>query len=161
MKKGVVRLGISLEPELRASLDRWVRSRNSVSRSEAVRFLVRKELAEKGLADPDADAVGSVVLLYRHDDPNVLRRLTAAEHRWGEHVRSSTHVHLHGGACVESLILFGSRREVEAAAEDLRGVKGILQGRFETLTPSVAGGGTDHAHPHGRARAHRTTPSAG
>jgi metal-responsive CopG/Arc/MetJ family transcriptional regulator len=68
--KRVVRLGISLEPELRESLDRWVRSRNSMSRSEAVRFLVRKELAEKGLADPDADAVGSVTLLYRHDDPN-------------------------------------------------------------------------------------------
>ncbi|MCI4339956.1 MAG: hypothetical protein L3J73_01620, partial [Thermoplasmata archaeon] len=64
-------------------------------------------------------------------------------------------VHLHGGACVESLILFGSRREVEAAADDLRGVKGILQGRFETLTPSVAGGGTDHAHPHAHARSPR------
>ncbi|MCI4340647.1 MAG: ribbon-helix-helix protein, CopG family, partial [Thermoplasmata archaeon] len=106
MKKGVVRLGISLEPELRDSLDRWVRARNSMSRSEAVRYLVRKELAEKGLEDPEADAVGNVVLLYRHDDANVLRRLTAAEHRWGAHVRSSTHVHLHGGACVESLILF-------------------------------------------------------
>ncbi len=155
----VVRLGLSLEPELLARLDEWVRRRNSPSRSDAVRFLVRKELAEKGLDDPEADAVGSVTLLYRHDDANVLRRLTAAEHRWGDHVRSSTHVHLHGGACVESLILFGSRREIEAAAEDLRGVKGILQGVFETLTPAVAGGVTDHAHPHSHRRS-RGSPAA-
>ena len=147
-KKGVVRLGISLEPELRESLDRWVRSRNSTSRSDAVRFLVRKELAEKGIGDPDADAVGTVTLLFRHDDPNVLRRLTAAEHRWGSHVRSSTHVHLGGGACIEALILVGKRREIDSAADDLRGVKGILQGRFDTITPAVAGGKTGHRHPH-------------
>lgn len=148
MKKGVVRLGISLDPELRDALDRWVRSRNAGSRSDAVRYLVRKELAEKRLEDPESDAVGTVTLLFRHDDPNVLRRLTAAEHRWGTHVRSSTHVHLRGGACVETLILVGKRREIEQAADDLRGVKGILQGRFDTITPSLAGGTTDHTHPH-------------
>jgi CopG family nickel-responsive transcriptional regulator len=148
MRKGVVRLGISIDPELLRSLDAWVRARNSGSRSDAVRFLVRKELAEKGIEDPDADAVGTVTLLYRHDDPNVLSRLTAAEHRWGNHVRSSTHIHLRHGACVETLLLVGKRREIERAAEDLRGVKGILQGRFETITPAVAGGHTDHEHPH-------------
>lgn len=159
-RRGVVRLGISLEPELRAALDAWVRRRNSMSRSEAVRYLVRKELAERGLADPSADAVASVLLLYRHDDPGVLARLTEAEHRWGAHVRASQHVHLAGGACVESLLLFGTRREVEAASDDLRGVKGILQGRFETLTPSVAGGGTDHRHPHRAGGAPTRSPKA-
>jgi CopG family nickel-responsive transcriptional regulator len=151
MPKRVVRVGISLEPELCAALDRWVRSRNSESRSDAVRYLIQKELAEKGLEDPEADAVGTVTLLFRHDDPNVLQRLTAAEHRWGGHVQSSTHVHLRGGACVESLILIGKRREIEQAAEDLRGVKGIVQGQFVTITPGVAGGTTHHRHPHGTA----------
>lgn len=148
MRSKVVRLGISLDPALREALDAWVRDRNAGSRSDAVRYLVRQELAEKRLEDPEADAVGTVTLLYRHDDPKVLERLTAAEHRWGSHVRSSTHVHLRKGACVEVLILVGRRREIEKAADDLRGVKGIAQGRFETITPSLAGGSTDHAHPH-------------
>lgn len=148
MPAKVDRLAISLEPELRAALDRWVGERNAASRSDAVRFLIRKELAEKSMVDPEADAVGSVTLLYRHDDPNVLRRLTAAEHRWGSHVRSSTHVHLTGGACVESLLLVGRRREIERAAEDLRGVKGILEGHYGTVSPALARGGTGHRHPH-------------
>ena len=149
MKRKVVRLGVSLEPELLRSLDRWVEHRNSPSRSDAIRFLVRKELSEGLLADPEADAVGVVMLLYRHTTPHVLERLTAAQHRWGEHLRFSTHLHLREDACLEVLIVAGRRREVERAAEDLRGVKGIREGDFLIGTPVVAGGRTGHRHPHG------------
>lgn len=145
----VVRLGVSLEPDLLALLDSWVRSRNSPSRSDAIRALIRKELAEHELGDPDADSVASVLLLYRHDAPNVLRRLTAVEHRWGDHIRSSSHVHLQGGSCMQLIGLVGRRDEVVNAAEDLRGVKGIALGRYSLGTPTVAGGSTGHRHPHG------------
>lgn len=148
MTAKVVRLGVSLEPELLNLLDRWVAERNSPSRSDAVRALIRKELADRTLADPEADALGVVALLYRHDAPNVMQRLTAAEHRWGEHVRSTTHVHLEGDACAEVVVLLGRRREVEAAARDLGGVRGVLEGESVITSPGVAGGRTGHRHPH-------------
>jgi CopG family transcriptional regulator, nickel-responsive regulator len=148
MAKGVVRLGLSMEPELLAALDHWVKQRNSSSRSDAVRALIRKELAEEDLGDPGADAVACLMLLYRHDAPNVLKRVTEAEHRWGGHIRSSSHVHLEGGSCMQILGLAGSRREVIAAAEDLRGIRGIAFGRFTIGTPAVVGGATGHRHPH-------------
>jgi CopG family transcriptional regulator, nickel-responsive regulator len=144
----VVRLSVSLEPDLLALLDSWVRERNSPSRSEALRALIRKELAEHELGDPNSDSVASVLLIYRHDAPNVLRRLTAVEHRWGAHVRSSSHVHLEGGSCMQLIGLVGKREEVVNAAEDLRGVKGIAFGRYSLGTPVVAGGTTGHRHPH-------------
>ena len=148
MPPKVVRLGVSLEPDLLASLDRWVKERNSPSRSDAIRFLIRKELTERDLRDPNADSVGTLMLLYRHSSPNVLRRLTAAQHRWGDHVQSSVHFHLRGDACLEVLVLKGKRSEVEDAAEDIRGVKGILQGDFLVGTPKIARGATGHRHPH-------------
>ncbi len=148
MTRRVVRTAISLEPELLAALDRWVAGRNSRSRSDAVRSLIRQELGGRALADPDADALGAVTLLYRHGTPNVLQRLTAAEHRWGEHIRSTTHVHLEGDACAEVIVLLGRRREVEQAAEELRGVKGIVGGDWVTTAPALAGGRTGHVHPH-------------
>jgi len=83
MTSRVVRVGVSLEPELLRQLDDWVHQRNSPSRSDAIRALIRKELSDRTLSDPNSDALGVVALLYRHDTPNVLRRLTAAEHRWG------------------------------------------------------------------------------
>jgi len=152
LTRKVVRTAVSLEPELLALLDGWVSERNSPSRSEGIRALIRKELAQRTLSNPDADALGVVALLYRHDTPNVLRRLTAAEHRWGEHVRSTTHVHLQGDACAEVILLLGRRREIERAAEDLRGVKGVRDGGWLVTAPAVAGGRTGHRHPHGRSR---------
>jgi len=149
MSSRVVRVGVSLEPELLGQLDAWVAERNSPSRSDAIRALIRKEVSDRTLADPNSDALGVVALLYRHDAPNVLRRLTAAEHRWGEHVRSTTHVHLEGDACAEVVLLLGRRREIEKAAEDLRGVKGVLDGGWLVTAPAVAGGRTGHHHPHG------------
>lgn len=146
-----MRLGVSLDPDLLALLDGWVRARNSPSRSDALRALIRKELAEHELGDPDSDSVGSVLLIYRHDAPDVLRRLTAVEHRWGVHVRSSSHVHLEGGSCMQLIGLVGKRGEVVRAAEDLRGVKGIAFGQYSLGTPVVAGGTTGHRHPHDRA----------
>lgn len=152
MTSRVVRIGVSLEPELLHLLDQWVDERNSPSRSDAIRSLIRKERSSLTLADPNADALGVVALLYRHDAPNVLRRLTAAEHRWGEHVRSTTHVHLEGDACAEVVMLLGRRREIEKAAEDLRGVKGVLDGGWLVTSPAIAGGRTGHHHPHGGRR---------
>ncbi|MGP8158317.1 MAG: nickel-responsive transcriptional regulator NikR [Thermoplasmata archaeon] len=152
MTSRVVRVGVSLEPELLRQLDDWVRQRNSPSRSDAIRALIRKELSDRTLSDPNSDALGVVALLYRHDTPNVLRRLTAAEHRWGEHVRSTTHVHLEGDACAEVVLLLGRRREIEKAAEDLRGVKGVMDGGWLVTAPAVAGGRTGHHHPHGGRR---------
>ena len=142
-KRGVSRFAISLPAELADRLDAWVARRNSRSRSDAIRFLVSREIAEENLtADPNADALAAVVLLYRHDSPRLLERLTEAEHRWGEHVRSSVHAHLEGAACVEMLLLAGSRRELAAAAADLRGVKGLKDARSLFVSPASAGGRT-------------------
>jgi CopG family transcriptional regulator, nickel-responsive regulator len=144
----VVRLGVSLEPELLALLDRWVEERNSPSRSDAIRSLIRKELADRTLADPDADALGVVALLYRPEAPSVLRRLTQAQHRWGAHIRSTSHIHLEGDACAEIVILLGHRGEIDRATVDLRGVKGVLETAALVTTPTVAGGSSGHRHPH-------------
>jgi CopG family transcriptional regulator, nickel-responsive regulator len=150
MTSRITRTTVSLDPDLLARLDHWVRRRNSKNRSDALRAIIRGELARTTVSDPDADAVGTVTLLYRHDASNLLERLTAAEHRWGEHIRSSTHVHLRGGACLEVLVLTGKGREVVAAAEDLRGVRGVSLGEYILSTPRLAGGTTGHHHPHGR-----------
>ena len=144
----VVRVGVSLEPELLARLDRWVVERHGASRSDAIRALIRGALSGRALADPEADALGVVTLLYRHATPNVLRRLTAAEHRWGAHVRTTSHIHLEDDACAEIVILLGKGREVTRAAEDRGGAKGILGGGTVVASPGVAGGRTGHRHPH-------------
>jgi CopG family transcriptional regulator, nickel-responsive regulator len=161
MSRGVVRTGVSLEPHVLRALDRWARMRNAASRSEAIRFLIRKELSESSLERPDADAVGTVMVLYDHRAPYVQRRLTAAQHRWGSHIRSSSHVHLEGDVCLEVMIMVGKRGELVRAAEDLRGVKGVNQGDFLLADPGTAGGSTGHHHPHHPGPRPRPRPARG
>lgn len=158
MTPRAVRTAISLDPETLEILDRWVTRRNARSRSDAIRFLVRGHAARTSFGAPDADAVGAVLLLYRHTATNVQRRLTAAQHRWGEHIHSSVHVHLEGDACEEVLILRGRRAELEAAAQDLLGVKGVRDGEFVLLTPRAAGGASGHHHPHAAPTLSRRAP---
>ncbi len=148
MSRRVVRTAVSLEPELLRELDRWSRMRNAKSRSDAIRALVRREVAEERLEDPTADAVGTVMVLYDHRSRDVQRRLTVAQHRWGEHIRSSNHVHLEGDLCLEVMVLVGAREEIVRASTDLRGVKGVQQGGFLLATPEAAGGRSGHVHPH-------------
>lgn len=148
MARRAVRTGVSLDSESLAALDRWADQRGTGSRSEAIRFLVRKELALASLGDPDSDAVGVVMLLYDHHAAGVQRRLTEAGHRWGDHVRSSTHVHLRGDVCVEVVVAIGHRRELERLADDLRGIKGVHQGDLMLASPGTAGATTGHTHPH-------------
>ena len=148
MTSRVVRLGVSLEPELLAALDRWSAARNSASRSDAIRALIRREMSEGELGNPTADAVAVVTVLYRHTDFGVQRRLTASQHRWGGHIISSTHFHLRGDACLEVLVLEGKQSEMVQAAEDLRGVRGVIHGDYLLTSPHIAGGRTGHEHPH-------------
>lgn len=146
---GATRFAISLPRDLAARLDGWVAQRNSRSRSEAIRFLIHRELSEEAVVDdPDADTLAAVVLLYRHDAPRLLERLTTAEHRWGDHIRSTSHIHLEGGACAEMILIAGRRVEVQRAVADLRGVKGVREARSVFVFPYAAGGRTGHAHPH-------------
>lgn len=148
MTSRVVRTAVSLEPELLRALDRWAGLRSAKSRSDAIRYLIRREAAEELLGDPDTDAVGTVMVLYDHRAREIQRRLTATQHRWGEHIRSSNHVHLAGDLCLEVMVLLGRRDELVRAAEELRGVKGVQQGGFLLATPRTAGGHTGHVHPH-------------
>ncbi len=148
-----MRTAISLDPELLSALDTWAGHGPRSNRSAVLRALIRDELAKRALRDPSSDALGVVALLYRHDAPRVLRDLAAVEHRWGDHVRSTQHVHLEGDACVEVVVLLGAREEVAAASEELRGVKGVLGGGALAASPSLAGGTTGHRHPHPGPRA--------
>jgi CopG family nickel-responsive transcriptional regulator len=155
-----VRTAVSLDADVLGALDDWVARRNSGSRSEAIRFLVRQELSGERLdRDPESDAVGVVMVLYDHRAPQIQRRLTAAQHRYGEHLRSSTHVHLTGELCLETMVLVGRQGELRRAAEDLRGVKGLEQGDYLLASPALPAGTHPHRHPHARLPARPEPPS--
>jgi len=141
----LTRFGVSMEAALAARFDRMIRLRKYASRSEAIRDMVRRELVRQAWEDPNAEAVGTVTLVYDHHVRDLSERLTEMQHQQHHLVTSTTHVHLTHDHCLEVIIVRGSAREVQALGDKLIAARGVLHGELvATGTGKVFHGRTAH-----------------
>ena len=126
--EGVTRIGVSLEPELLEKFDNSIREKGYVSRSEAVRDLIRDSLAENEWKNEEEWMVGTIVLIYDHTLNSVGDKLTDIQHRHMATVNTSVHVHLDSDKCMEVLKSF---------ANEISSIKGVLRGRLTMAAPST------------------------
>ena len=142
----LVRFSVSLEGDLLAAFDAYVRGGAFATRSEAVRQLLRQTLA-RGDWETDARAVtATLTLVYDHHRPNLVEKLLALQHEHAEQVVATLHVHLDHDHCLEVIILRGKASVLERFAAELRGLKGIRQGSL--VLASAGGDGNGHGHHH-------------
>ncbi len=123
----LVRFGVSLERDLLEAFDELCRSRGFANRSEALRHVLRRELAENIASTPDAPVAGVLTLVYDHHDNDLPGRLTAIQHEAHSMVLSTMHVHLDENHCLETMALRGPSAEVTRLADRLRSSRGVLQ----------------------------------
>ena len=135
---GVTRIGVSLEPELLKEFDESIAKKGYVSRSEAIRDLVRDSLAEKEWKNDDQWMVGTIVIVYDHTLNSVGDRLTEVEHKEPNRgiINTSVHVHLDEDRCMEILICQAELGTLKRFAEEVTSIKGVLRGRLTMAAPS-------------------------
>jgi CopG family transcriptional regulator, nickel-responsive regulator len=145
----LMRFGVSMDRKLTRQFDRMILKRGYENRSEAIRDMVRKELVRQEWDDPDAEAVGTVTLLFDHHVPELGERLTALQHRQHEAVISTTHVHLTHDYCLEVLVVRGRARDVQRLADQLIATRGVLHGELvATITGETLTGKSRRRHKH-------------
>lgn len=142
----VERVGISIEPALLAEFDELIRRRGYPNRSEAVRDLIRRELAQERLEQPQAQAAGGVFLVYDHHTTRLSQKLIELQHSHLLHVISSLHVHLDHHNCMEVIVLQGRVLDIQQLADRLGSLKGVKLSRLNLITNP-----TDH-EPHTHAQ---------
>ncbi len=130
----VERIGVSLEPELLAEFDAMLNEKGYQNRSEALRDLIRKELSNKQLEDPDAKAVGVVSLVFDHHTAKLTERLLHLQHSHLLQTISSLHVHLDHRHCLEIIVLQGLVNEIQSVGERMISLKGVKQGRVNLIS---------------------------
>lgn len=128
----LVRFGIAIPSDLLDQFDRRVAEKGYENRSEAIRDLIRRELLEHAV-DDDADATGTLTLVYDHHVRELTEKLTEMQHDLGHHVVSSLHVHLDHDHCLEVIVMRGPARLLERAASRISATKGVMHGKL-TLT---------------------------
>jgi len=132
----ITRFGVSIDERLLKKFDDLIEEKGYVNRSEAIRDLIRYMLDTDEISDPDAEAVGTLSLVYKHDSHEIADKLNEIEHDYFNNIVSATHVHLDHDNCLEVLILRGKARDVKAIADRLRAVKNIQKG-YLTLTSTL------------------------
>jgi len=132
----LVRFGVSLEKGLLARFDNVLRKNKWVSRSDALRDLIRAELVKQDWAEGGGDVAGAVTLIYDHHRRDLLGRLTDVQHDYQNLVLSAMHVHLDHDHCLEIIAVKGAPAEIQKLAATLRTIPGVMHG---TLMMSATG----------------------
>lgn len=144
------RITLAIDPDLLERFDRLLEERGLGNRSEAVRDLIRARLVEEEVVEEEegtggGEAVGSLTLLYDHEQRELSEKLVeAGHHSTGAQVVASMHVHLDARLCLEVLALRGPVADLRHFADGVLGLKGVLHGRLVVSTPTVLGSAAGH-----------------
>ena len=129
----VKRFGVSLEEDLLESLDSLVEEQKFPNRSQAIRFLIKKNIVEEKWTDNKVVA-GAIVLAYDHQKQDLQKNSTDIQHNFHDLILAVQHVHLDHDNCIETIILKGKARDLKELADRLIGLKGIKHGQLVMST---------------------------
>jgi len=130
----LIRFGVSIENHLLEKFDRLIQQRNYSNRSEAIRDLIRNELVQQEWKDEEAEAVGTVTIIYDHHVRDLSSILTSVQHDFNEQIISTMHVHLDHHNCLEVLAVRGRTKTIRQIADALISIKGVKHGKLVMTT---------------------------
>ncbi|MHC4660399.1 MAG: nickel-responsive transcriptional regulator NikR [Planctomycetota bacterium] len=119
------RFSVSIEKPLYRRMRGLIKKRRYRNRSEYIRDLVRKELAEKDWK-ANEEALGTITLIFDHHKRQLSERLLDLQHNYHEEILASTHVHLDHHICAETILVKGKARKIEDLANRLQKEKGVM-----------------------------------
>jgi len=121
----LARLSFSLEEDLMKKMSRLMRRGHFRNRSEFIRDLIRKRLVEMEW-EKDAEAIGTITLVYDHDTRRLSDKLTQLQHKHHSAVLATTHVHLDNHLCAEMIMVKGRAHVIQDLCDGLGQQKGVL-----------------------------------
>ena len=156
MREQLVRFGIAMEASLLDEVDALVAKRGC-TRSELLRDLARAEVTRAKVTSA-ADAVATLTIVYDHHVRDLSEQLTELQHRLGQRVRATLHVHLSHDLCLEVIVLHGRSHDLKSIAERIIATRGVKHGGVEII--AGLGHSHDHRHPPRKAKRRRAPSRA-
>ncbi|SNR89196.1 nickel-responsive transcriptional regulator NikR [Desulfurobacterium atlanticum] len=126
---GIVRFGISIDEKLLERFDEYIEKKGYVSRSEAVRDLIRNALIEESVGE-DKEVFGTITIVFDHHQKELEDKLTDIEHDHMNNIVSSLHVHIDHHHCMETIVVKGKASEIRALADRIISQKGVKHGKL-------------------------------
>ncbi|MFA5338110.1 MAG: nickel-responsive transcriptional regulator NikR [Candidatus Omnitrophota bacterium] len=127
--KTIKRFGVSLEEELFNELDAIVKKHKFPNRSQAIRFLIHKNITEEAYEE-NKEVSGAVVIIYDHHKRELVNKSLDIQHEFTNIILASQHVHLSHHNCLEIIALKGKASNLKALADKLIALKGVKHGKL-------------------------------
>jgi len=130
----LVRFGVSLEDALLRDFDRLIEEKGYISRSEAIRDLIRDYLVQADWTALKGEQAATLSIVYNHEVREINDRLTDMQHDYHHLIVCSTHVHLTAHTCLEVVVLRGGAAEIRRMADRLIATRGVQHGKLTMST---------------------------
>lgn len=125
----VSRFGVSLDENLLHALDEYVEDNGFPNRSQAIRHLIEKNLAEEKWKC-DNIVAGAIVLVFDHEKTDVLKRSSELQFEYRDVVLSSQGFYLNQSNYLEIVAVKGASRRLTEISDKLISIKGIQHGKL-------------------------------
>lgn len=125
----VVRFAVSIDEKLLKKFDEYLSRKGYLSRSEAVRDLIRGALIEESVSR-DSFAFGTITIVYDHHQRELVERITEIEHSYLDNIISTMHIHIDHNHCLEAIAVKGKAGEIKELADKLISLKGVKHGKL-------------------------------
>lgn len=125
----VSRFGVSLEEELLTALDKYVEENNFANRSQAIRFLIEKNLVEQKWKC-DNIVAGAVVLVYSCHKMDIRNRSSEIQYLYRDTVIGLQQFNLNDENCMEIIAIKGTSSRLTELSDKLISIKGIKHGKL-------------------------------
>ncbi|MDR2423239.1 MAG: nickel-responsive transcriptional regulator NikR [Prevotellaceae bacterium] len=123
------RFGVSLESELLEILDQYVKENGFANRSQAIRFLVEKNVAERKW-QCDHVVAGTIVIMYDQAKREIAAKITSVQQQYQEVILSSSQYYLNECFCLHIATVVGTAFRLTELSDKLITIKGIKHGKL-------------------------------
>lgn len=125
----IKRFGVSLEDSLLEELDNYVDENGFSNRSQAIRFLIEKNIAERKWQCNHVVA-GTVVVMYEKSKKDIVMRISTLEGMYQRLILSSVNHYIGGEFCLHITAVMGEAHLLTELADKLTAIKGIRHGKL-------------------------------
>ena len=125
----VKRISMSLSAELLSKFDKSMSKAGYTDRSKAIQTAIHSfidnydwKVGEK------EDGAGAIIMLYNNHVYNQDSKSTQIQHKYKNVISASTHLHLEGDNCLETIMVKGQIKKIKDLAKNLsqnRGIKNL------------------------------------
>ena len=131
----VTRIGVSLEPELLNAFDESISKKGYVSRSEALRDLVRDSLAENSWKNDNTEMIGVFIVIIDLRVTNVLEKVDGLYRNHSSIFSHTSSVPVDEFSKIDIVVASGKLFELREFLGDITSIKGVLRGKLASITP--------------------------